>query len=65
VLCVILCDVYFCLLCLIVVPLPPGKTPFGVQLNNNNMAEGFVPTDSQSRVTKEFFYQTHGTQKPE
>jgi hypothetical protein len=27
--------VYFCVLCLIVVPLPPGKTPFAVQLNNN------------------------------
>jgi hypothetical protein len=28
--------VYFCLLCLIVVPLPPGRNPFAVQLNNNN-----------------------------
>jgi hypothetical protein len=27
---------YFCVLCLIVVPLPPGKNPFAVQLNNNN-----------------------------
>jgi hypothetical protein len=24
------------MLCLIVVPLPPGKTPFAVQFNNNN-----------------------------
>jgi hypothetical protein len=23
-------------LCLIVVPLPPGKTPFAIQLNNND-----------------------------
>jgi hypothetical protein len=28
--------VYFCVLCLIVVALPPGKNPFAVQLNNNN-----------------------------
>jgi hypothetical protein len=28
--------VYFRVLCLIGVPLPPGKTPFAVQLNNNN-----------------------------
>jgi hypothetical protein len=28
--------VYFCILCFIVVPLPPGKTPLTVQLNNNN-----------------------------
>jgi hypothetical protein len=28
--------VYFCVLSLIVVPLPPGKTPLAVQLNNNN-----------------------------
>jgi hypothetical protein len=27
--------VLFCVLCLIVVPLPPGETPFAVQLNNN------------------------------
>jgi hypothetical protein len=25
-----------CVLCLIVVPLPPGKNTFAVQLNNNN-----------------------------
>jgi hypothetical protein len=28
--------VYFCVLCLIVVPLPPCKNPLAVQLNNNN-----------------------------
>jgi hypothetical protein len=28
--------VYFCVLCRIAVPLPPGKYPFVVQLNNNN-----------------------------
>jgi hypothetical protein len=25
-----------CVLCLIVVPLPPGETPFAVKINNNN-----------------------------
>jgi hypothetical protein len=25
-----------CVLCLIVVPLPPGKNPFAVKINNNN-----------------------------
>jgi hypothetical protein len=25
-----------CMLCLIVVPLPPGKNPFAVKINNNN-----------------------------
>jgi hypothetical protein len=29
------CGVSFCVLCLIVVPLSPGKDPFAVQLNNN------------------------------
>jgi hypothetical protein len=28
--------VYFCVLCLIEVPLPQGKNPFAVQSNNNN-----------------------------
>jgi hypothetical protein len=28
--------VYFCVLCLKVVPLSPGKIAFAVQLNNNN-----------------------------
>jgi hypothetical protein len=32
---VILCDVC-CLLCLIVLPLPPGKNQFAVKTNNNN-----------------------------
>jgi hypothetical protein len=27
--------VYFCVLCLIAVPLSPGKNPFAIQLNNN------------------------------
>jgi hypothetical protein len=35
-LCDILCDVYFCVFCLIVVTLPLGKTSFAFQLNNNN-----------------------------
>jgi hypothetical protein len=34
--CCVLCDVYFCVFCFIVLPLPPGKTPFVVKLNNNN-----------------------------
>jgi hypothetical protein len=32
----VVCDVYFCVVCLIVVPMPPGKNQFAVQLNNNN-----------------------------
>jgi hypothetical protein len=28
--------VLFCVMCLIVVPLPPGKNAFSVQANNNN-----------------------------
>jgi hypothetical protein len=27
---------HICVLCLIAVPLPPGKKPFAVQLNNDN-----------------------------
>jgi hypothetical protein len=27
----------FCVLCLIVVPLPPGKTPFAVKISNKNI----------------------------
>jgi hypothetical protein len=40
--CVVLCNVFrlilvlFCVMCLIVVPLPPGKNPFAVKINNNN-----------------------------
>jgi hypothetical protein len=33
---VILRNVYFCVMCLIVIPLPPVRTPFAVQLNYNN-----------------------------
>jgi hypothetical protein len=32
----ILVHVHFCVLCLILVPLPQGKIPFAVQLNKNN-----------------------------
>jgi hypothetical protein len=41
-LCIFVCCVLlergalFCVLCLIVELLPPGKIPFAVQLNNNN-----------------------------
>jgi hypothetical protein len=35
VVCYIVWYVYFCVLRLIVVPLPPGKTPLAIQLNNN------------------------------
>jgi hypothetical protein len=31
--CVILCDMCICVLCFIVVPLPPGKTPSVLKLN--------------------------------
>jgi hypothetical protein len=40
--CVVLCAVFrlsvvlFCVMCLIVVPLPPGQNPFAVKINNNN-----------------------------
>jgi hypothetical protein len=34
--CVILCDMCICMLWLTVVPLPPDKNPFAVQINNNN-----------------------------
>jgi hypothetical protein len=30
------CDVLFCVLCLIVEPLPPGANTFAVKINNNN-----------------------------
>jgi hypothetical protein len=30
---VILCDVCVCVLCLILVPLPPGENPFAVKIN--------------------------------
>jgi hypothetical protein len=30
------CEMCIFVLCLTVVPLPPGKNPFAVQLNNNN-----------------------------
>jgi hypothetical protein len=30
------CGVLFCVLCVIVVPLPPGTNPFAVKINNNN-----------------------------
>jgi hypothetical protein len=42
ILCVVLCAVFrlivviFCVLCLIVVPLPPGENPFAVKININN-----------------------------
>jgi hypothetical protein len=32
----ILYDMCIRVLCLIIVPLPPGKTPFAAQINNNN-----------------------------
>jgi type IV secretory pathway component VirB8 len=49
--CVILCTVFrlivvvfcvmcvVCVLCLVVVPLPSGKNPFAVKINNNNTAK--------------------------
>jgi hypothetical protein len=35
--CICILYVYFYVLCLIVVTLPPGEIPFGVQLNNTNI----------------------------
>jgi hypothetical protein len=34
--------VYLCVLCLIVVPLPPGKLPFAVQLNTTTTTASTV-----------------------
>jgi hypothetical protein len=49
---VILCDMCIFVLCLIVVPLPQGKTPFAVQLNNNNkiiiVARSIFAADARS-----------------
>jgi hypothetical protein len=33
---------YFCMLCLIVVPLPSGKNTFADQLNNNNNNNKYI-----------------------
>jgi hypothetical protein len=30
------CGVLFCVLCLIVVPLPPGTNPFAVEINDDD-----------------------------
>jgi hypothetical protein len=46
--CAVLCAVFrlilvlFCVLCLIVLSLPPGKTPFAVKINNNNSVQFFI-----------------------
>jgi hypothetical protein len=48
--CVALCAVLFCVFCPIVVPLPPGKTPFAVQINiiiklsDHRLSANLVPT---------------------
>jgi hypothetical protein len=39
--CYLVWYVYSCTLYLTVVPLPPGKTPFAVKLNNNNINISF------------------------
>jgi hypothetical protein len=31
-----------CALCLIVVPVPPGKNPFAVKINNNKVTDNLV-----------------------
>jgi hypothetical protein len=63
--CVVLSAVFrlivalFCVLCLIVVPLPPGKYPFAVKINNNNHKiiltdEIIVDTNQRMLATVQF-----------
>jgi hypothetical protein len=40
-------------LCLIVVPLPPGENPFAVKINNNNNNMGHI-----RKVGHKFYMQT-------
>jgi hypothetical protein len=46
------CGVLFFVLCLIVVPLPPGTNPFAVKINNNNNNNNKINPNpfSESRV---------------
>jgi hypothetical protein len=39
--------------CLIVVPLPPGKNPFAVQLNNNNNNNNNTNNNNNNFVTRQ------------
>jgi hypothetical protein len=36
-------DLLFCVLCLNLLPLPPGKNPFAVQLNDKTKLHGLSP----------------------
>jgi hypothetical protein len=49
VVCYFMCYVYLCVLCLIEVPLSPGKTPFAVQLNKKTKKQPLWP-DSASEL---------------
>jgi hypothetical protein len=42
-----------CLLCLIVYPLPPGKTLFAVKINNNNIVHRLMMADELEEIWKE------------
>jgi hypothetical protein len=46
-----------CVLCLIVVPLPPGKNPFAVKVNNNNnnVMMFHLKIKAYSHITSSFF----------
>jgi hypothetical protein len=42
--------VLFCVLCLLVVPLPPGTNPFAVKINNNKIIRRRYRTTTQHCV---------------
>jgi hypothetical protein len=49
--------VLLCVLCLIVVPLPPGTKPFAVKINNNNKVMlkdvcGYLQNTSKMQIFK-------------
>jgi hypothetical protein len=49
----VMCDI--CVLCLIVVPLPPGRNPFTVKINNNNNKKIIITSSLQIVLILEFF----------
>jgi hypothetical protein len=50
-----------CVLCLIVVQLPPGKTPFEVKINNNNVV--FTNGKDNAYVHTPHFIKEQGTKR--
>jgi hypothetical protein len=54
--CVVLCAVFclsvvcYCMLCLTVEPLPPGKQPFAVEINNNSSSSSSSSSSSNYEV---------------